>query len=155
MFGWLSRTTYIVAATATLAIASPPVATGAVAKETIAGTYELKVAKTATDGQQACVERWTLRANGTLMIQSGQENLQGHWGAEGKSDNAEWLLWTGLTTNGMPDCRGKVTSRPVADRRIPYYVNSLGGLVLLKPGSRLPDGSMLWSLDAITTKVPE
>lgn len=154
MSGWLAKTVCGVIMTATLATTGA-LPTGAAAAKSIAGTYELKTAEERADGQPVCRERWTLRANGSFVIDSGQEKMQGQWHSEDKGREGKWLVWTDQTTNGLPDCRGDVTPQPVADRRTSYYVNGLGGLVITRPTSRLPDGSILWSLVAIAGRVAE
>ena len=125
------------------------------APDKIAGSYDLEWGKGDGTGQPACVDHWTLRADSALTVESGQEKLTGRWHVEGKAKEGEWLVWTGLKTNGLPDCRGRMASQPIADRRMPFYVNAAGGLVLTEPYSRLQDGTIVWRPTAVANKVVE
>lgn len=122
-------------------------ATGAKPPPDIAGIYDAapRAGKVTT-----CALRWTLRRDGTFLIEDGQERTEGKWRLEPAGGMEWWLVLTDRTDNGLPDCRGRsVAAGPFADGRQSFYVNSARGLVLTKIIGALPDGTPLFGIDTI------
>ena len=137
------------------AVAAVVMLTGAAVPQApdIAGTYEVEPAKGKVSFP-ACVRRWTLRRDGSFLIEDGQEQVTGQWRLQPANRMEWWLVMTDRADNGLPDCGGRtVAAGPFDDGRLSFYVNSAGGLVLTKVVKTLPDGTPLFGIDAILDKV--
>jgi hypothetical protein len=114
---------------AAVLLASPAIAQEA-GRYKLPGVYDYATVKKSPDGRPACVERWTLGADGAFRLESGQEVLEGAWRKESDHTDTISLAMTGLKSNGQPDCRGARATGPVSDFWVEVAPNAEGQLVI-------------------------
>ncbi len=118
----------------------------------ISGVYDLTTVAKGADGKPVCVESWTLKSDGGFLIESGQEQVRGHWRLTGDAKDGWMIARTDQTTNGLPDCIGHRTTKPMVDIVVDFYFNVDSDLVLANAPARNSDGSLLYKPDAFLTK---
>ncbi|UYV16243.1 hypothetical protein [Porphyrobacter sp. ULC335] len=69
------------------------------------GSWRFETRAKRSDGKAVCAEVWRFNADGTALIESGEERVTKRWRTEA-ADGDRWLYTTSLTTNGAPDCMG-------------------------------------------------
>ena len=120
----------------------------------ISGSYDLDPTKIdKANAQSGCVEHWHLDPGGSLMAESGQEQVRGKWRVTRRDQTVLQMDWTHQTTNGLPDCGGRRAETPVSDARILFYLNSLRGLVLVTPYASDPKYGAIYAPLVVTTRV--
>ncbi len=97
----------------------------------VVGVYEVMGRDHGPDDKAECVVRWTLRADGTFLIESGEARKEGKYVLV-DHDPYFWLDMSDETTNGLAGCDGKV-SQAYAHGKAYFYFNKAGGLVLTTP----------------------
>lgn len=110
---------------------------------TLKGEYELYSAAK-KDNQPVCSERRWFEDGGIEIISSGEEIATARYRTE-RSDDADWLVQTVLTSNGAPDCMGRQRAadyRPV-EARFYLYRNAVGGIVICVVADRKYQGKWL------------
>lgn len=97
----------------------------------VVGFYEVDNRSKEPDDKAGCIVRWTLRADGTFLIENGEARIEGQYVLV-EHEHHLWLDMSDETTNGLAGCNGKV---PQANAHgIAYfYFNQAGGLVLTTP----------------------
>ncbi|MES2443750.1 MAG: hypothetical protein V4574_13040 [Pseudomonadota bacterium] len=71
------------------------------------GSYRFETHDRTAKGP-VCTEQWDLRADGTMTFHSGEEIVESRYRLAHDRDG-DWVITTALSTNGKPDCTGKVT----------------------------------------------
>jgi hypothetical protein len=69
------------------------------------GSWRFETRDRDSKGKPVCAEVWRFNADGTAIIESGDERVTKRW-RTATSDGDRWLYTTSLTTNGQPDCMG-------------------------------------------------
>ncbi len=120
----------------------------------VSGSYDLKAADIdKVAAKPGCIEHWHLRRDGSLVVESDQEQVSGRWQVTPLDKTVLRMTWTHRTTNGLPDCWGRVSEKPGRDVEFLFYLNSLRGLVLVKLQSAAPETGAIYEMVAVTTKV--
>lgn len=93
------------------------------------------------------------RHDGDFLVESGQEQVRGHWSLIGGKKDGWKILRTSQTTNGLGDCMGHKTTKAMNDVTADFYFNVDGDMVLSPPPGRNADGSLIYQPNALLTKV--
>ncbi|MBU2168020.1 MAG: hypothetical protein KKF88_09300 [Alphaproteobacteria bacterium] len=90
---------------------------------------------------ESCVERWTLWADGTLLLESGASVSRGRWSVDKDADDLDWLTVSEQVPNGERDCSGGVTPSDLEPIRHHVVVMNSGDFQICLVPRRLADGS--------------
>lgn len=90
---------------------------------------------------ESCVERWTLRADGTLLLESGASVSRGRWSVDRDGDGLQWLTVSEQVPNGERDCNGGVTPPDLEPIRHHVVLMNSGDVQICLVPRRLADGS--------------
>lgn len=109
------------------------------------GSWRMSATKKGPDGKPECTEIWRFNADGTGRIESAGERVEETWRTESGEDGI-WLYTRSMTSNGAPDCMGKVRfpasfPRPESGSLLIFFNN--GDAILCQPTySQSPDGTL-------------
>jgi hypothetical protein len=103
------------------------------------GTYRFE-----TDARNAkgpvCSEQWELRTDGSMTVHSGEEIVENRYRLTHDRDG-DWIIAKALSTNGKPDCTGRVTqSLGTAENRIFIVAFNDGDISVCAAPTHTPDG---------------
>ena len=90
---------------------------------------------------ESCVERWTLWADGTLLLESGASVSRGRWSVDKDADDLDWLTVSEQVPNGERDCSGGVTPSDLEPIRHHVVLMNSGDFQICLVPRRLADGS--------------
>ncbi len=90
---------------------------------------------------ESCVERWTLWADGTLLLESGASVSRGRWSVDKDADDLDWLTVSEQVPNGERDCSGGVTPSDLEPIRHHVVLVNSGDFQICLVPRRLADGS--------------
>ena len=90
---------------------------------------------------ETCVERWTLWADGTLLLESGASVSRGRWSVDKDADDLKWLTVSEQVPNGERDCSGGVTPPDLEPIRHHVILMNSGDFQICLVPRRLADGS--------------
>ncbi len=70
------------------------------------GSWRFTTRDKRPDGKPVCSEVWRFNADGTALVESGEERVTKTWRTMGTAEGDRWLYTTSLSTNGERDCTG-------------------------------------------------
>ncbi len=93
------------------------------------------------DGAPVCNEAWAFGADGTMLVESGEERVRKRYRTETDRDG-QWLVSETLETNGAPDCMGQTTPTVTPGERRVYLLPMNDGTIQTCPPPRhMADGA--------------
>lgn len=104
------------------------------------GTYRFETSER-RGNRPLCAESWTLRADGTMTVLSGEEVVEKRWRLVHDRDG-DWLVQAAVSTNGRPDCMGNAVTAPATVEVRNYLVRFNDGVIqVCPPPAHAADGA--------------